>query len=191
MKNMEEKKQSINGQIRKTEIKRDAQIIQKELAAELKNITQPDDTAEDMNQAVSDVVKQEEEKLRQLKMGDAILQYIRTAEAQQKKMGEVLAQAAKANAELLHLNAERASSVLSAEQMGALLQREIPKIKVVNNYPDLLDKVDKNFTNMEIELHKMNSDINKLVAEQLAVQSARHNWVVGLLLIVIILQFIF
>lgn len=188
---MEERKPSFNGQMRKADIKKDAQIIQRELAEELKNITKPDDTVQALNKAVDGIIQQEAEKLRQLKMGDAILQYIRTAEDQQRKMGEVIEQAARANAELLRLNEERASSVLSEDQMRALLQREIPRIRVENNYPDLLAKMDKNFTNMEIELHKMNSNINKLVAEQLAVQSARHNWVVGLLLIVIILQFIF
>ena len=53
---MEERKPSFNGQMRKADVKKDAQIMQKELAEELKNITQPNDTVEKMNQAVSDVV---------------------------------------------------------------------------------------------------------------------------------------
>jgi len=150
----EEQKESFNGQIRKTEIKRDAQIIQKELAKELKAIVKPDDTAEKLNQAMDDVVGGKEEQLRQLKVGDAMLRYIQSAEAQQRKMGEVIEQAARANVELLRLNEERASSVLSAEQMRVLLHQEIPRIRVENHYTDLLVEVDEILVTMTKESDK-------------------------------------
>jgi len=185
------KKESINGQIRKADIKKDAQIIQKELAKELKAIVNPDDTAEKLNQAMDDVVAEKEEKLRQLKMGDAMLRYLQLAEAQQKKMGEVLAQAARANAELLRLNAERASGVLSAEQMRALLRQEVPRIRVENHYPDLLAEVDDILTVVTKESDKLKAEMTRMLLEQSNAQNSKYNLLIVLIVIILILHFIF
>lgn len=187
----EERKESFNGQIRKTEIKRDAQIMQKELEKELKTIVKPDDTAEKLNQAMDDVVAEKEEKLRQLKMGDAMLRYLQLAEAQQKKMGEVLAQAAKANAELLRLNEERVSGVLSAEQMRELLRHEIPRIRVENHYPDLLAEVDSISAAVTQESEKLKSELTRMMLEQSNAQNAKYHLLIVLFVIILILQFIF
>lgn len=188
---MEERKPSFNGQMRKADVKKDAQIMQKELAEELKNITQPNDTVEKMNQAVSDVVNREEEKLRQLKMGDAMLRYLQLAEAQQQKMGEVIEQAARANVELLRLNEERASSVLSAEQMRVLLHQEIPRIRVENHYTDLLVEVDEILVTMTKESDKLKSEVTQMLLNQANAQSEKNNLLIILLVASIILQFIF
>jgi len=188
---MEERKPRFNGQMRKADIKKDAQIIQRELAEELKNITKPDDTVAALNKAVDGIIQQEAEKLRQLKMGDAILKYIRTAEDQQKKMGEVLAQAAKANAELLRLNNEREVGMLSVEQMRALLHREIPRIKVENHYPDLLAEVDGILTVVTQESDKLKSEMTRMLLDQTNAQNAKYNLLIILFVIILILQFIF
>ena len=120
-----------------------------------------------------------------------MLWYLQLAEAQLQKMGEVIEQAARANVELLRLNEERASSVLSAEQMRVLLHQEIPRIRVENHYTDLLVEVDEILVTMTKESDKLKSEVTQMLLNQANAQSEKNNLLIILLVASIILQFIF
>jgi len=188
---MDDRKPTINNYIRFADIEKDAKDIQKKLAKELKTIVKPDDTAKKLNRAMDDVVVGKEEQLRPLKLGDAMLPYIQLAEEQQRKMREVIEQIARVNVELLRLNAERASDVLSAEQMREMLHQEIPRIRVENHCPDLLAEVDSILATVTQESDKLKSEVTQMQLEQTNSQNSKNNLLVILLMANLIFQFVF
>ena len=174
---------SVDARVGQAEVKKLSAKTQQELKAQLEALLEQTPEEQELNKLLQESIGVEQLMLREVKLKDAIIQYVSNAEKMQKQMSAVIEQASLATAQLVRENNERTANQLTAEKMKELL-RANNNLQQINNLKSVAELVNRGFLEMK------NSVTNLLLQQQTA-QANKLNFLILLLIANMILTVTF